>query len=172
MLYSTGMRRAEIIGLADTAVDSIRHELKVLGKRNKERVIPFGPELARAIDAYRLLRDSSPSTAVSTRDLTAPLMVRDNGEPLYRKMVYNVVHRMLSLGGAHASRLSPHVMRHSMATDMLNGGAPIASVQQILGHASLSSTQVYTHVTYRDLKHNYQLAHPRAQNNKGGHYGH
>lgn len=66
------MRRAEIIGLADTAVDSIRHELKVLGKRNKERVIPFGPELARAIDAYRLLRDSSPSTAVSPRDLTAP----------------------------------------------------------------------------------------------------
>ncbi|WP_302321326.1 tyrosine-type recombinase/integrase, partial [uncultured Duncaniella sp.] len=87
-------------------------------------------------------------------------------------MVYNVVHRMLSKGGAHAERLSPHVMRHSMATDMLNGGAPIATVQQLLGHASLTSTQVYTHVTYRDLKHNYQLAHPRAQINKGGHYGH
>ena len=172
ILYTTGMRCSELIGLRDADVDTARGELKVLGKRNKERVIPFGPELARAIDAYRLLRDSSPSTAVSTRDLTAPLMVRDTGEPLYRKMVYNVVHRMLSLGGAHASRLSPHVMRHSMATDMLNGGAPIASVQQILGHASLSSTQVYTHVTYRDLKHNYQLAHPRAQNNKGGHYGH
>lgn len=172
ILYSTGMRCSELIGLRDADVDTSRGELKVLGKRNKERVIPFGPELAGSIDAYRALRDSSPATSVCKRDLTAPLMVRDNGEPLYRKMVYTVVHRMLSEGGAHAARLSPHVMRHSMATDMLNSGAPIASVQQILGHASLTSTQVYTHVTYRDLKHNYQLAHPRAQNNKGGHYGH
>lgn len=172
ILYTTGMRCSELIGLRDADVDTSRGELKVLGKRNKERVIPFGPELAGSIDAYRELRDSSPETSVSKRDFTAPLIVRDNGEPLYRKMVYNVVHRMLSEGGAHASRLSPHVMRHSMATDMLNGGAPIASVQRILGHASLTSTQVYTHVTYRDLKHNYQLAHPRAQNNKGGHYGH
>lgn len=172
MLYSTGMRCSELIGLKDADVDTAKGELKVLGKRNKERVIPFGPELAGAIDAYRTLRDSSPLTSVSSRDLTAPLMVKDDGKPLYRKMVYNVVHRMLSMGGAHASRLSPHVMRHSMATDMLNGGAPLTTVQQLLGHASLSSTQVYTHVTYRDLKHNYQLAHPRAQNNKGGHYGH
>lgn len=172
ILYTTGMRCSELIGLRDADVDTSRGELKVLGKRNKERVIPFGPELAGSIDAYRALRDSSPATSVSKRDLASPLIVRDNGEPLYRKMVYNVVHRMLSEGGAHAARLSPHVMRHSMATDMLNGGAPIASVQRILGHASLTSTQVYTHVTYRDLKHNYQLAHPRAQNNKGGHYGH
>lgn len=172
ILYSTGMRCSELIGLRDADVDTSRGELKVLGKRNKERVIPFGPELAAAIDAYRTLRDASPDTAVSPRDLTAPLMVKHDGEPLYRGLVYKVVHRLLSEGGAHAARLSPHVMRHSMATDMLNGGAPIATVQQLLGHASLSSTQVYTHVTYRDLKHNYQLAHPRAQNNKGGHYGH
>jgi len=172
ILYNTGMRCSELIGLKDSDVDTSRCELKVLGKRNKERVIPFGKELAEAIDAYRLLRDSSPATSVCRRDLTAPLMVKDDGKPLYRKMVYSVVHRMLSEGGAHAARLSPHVMRHSMATDMLNDGAPIASVQQLLGHASLTSTQVYTHVTYRDLKHNYQLAHPRAQNNKGGHYGH
>ncbi len=172
ILYSTGMRCSELIGLKDADVDTARGELKVLGKRNKERVIPFGPELAQAIDAYRELRDASGLTAISRHDLTAPLMVKNDGEPLYRKMVYNVVHRLLSEGGAHAARLSPHVMRHSMATDMLNSGAPIASVQQLLGHASLTSTQVYTHVTYRDLKHNYQLAHPRAQNNKGGHYGH
>lgn len=172
ILYSTGMRCSELIGLRDADVDTVKGELKVLGKRNKERVIPFGPELAEAIDAYRAMRDSSPLTSVCRADTSAPLMVRDNGEQLYRKMVYNVVHRMLSEGGAHAERLSPHVMRHSMATDMLNGGAPIATVQQLLGHASLTSTQVYTHVTYRDLKHNYQLAHPRAQINKGGHYGH
>lgn len=172
LLYSTGMRCSELVGLLDADVDTAKGELKVLGKRNKERVIPFGHELSASIEAYRALRDSSPLTAICSRDPQAPLMVRNDGRPLYRKMVYNVVHRMLSEGGAHASRLSPHVMRHSMASDMLNGGASIASVQQLLGHASLSSTQVYTHVTYRDLKHNYQLAHPRAQNNKGGHYGH
>ena len=172
ILYSTGMRCSELIGLRDADVNTAKGELKVLGKRNKERVIPFGRELAKAIDDYRDVRDSSPLTNISPLDPSARLLVRDNGEPLYRKMVYNVVHRMLGEGGAHAARLSPHVMRHSMATDMLNAGAPLASVQQILGHASLTSTQVYTHVTYRDLQHNYQLAHPRAQSKKGGQYGH
>ena len=143
----------------------------MLGKRNKERVVPFGQELARSIDAYRTLRDSSPLTAVHPSDITAPLLVRSDGRPLYRKLVYNIVHARLTEGGAHAKRLSPHVMRHSCATDMLNAGAPMASVQQMLGHASLVSTQVYTHVTYKDLKNNYQLAHPRAQK-KGGQYGH
>ncbi|MDE5724689.1 MAG: tyrosine-type recombinase/integrase [Duncaniella sp.] len=172
LLYSTGMRCSELTGLLDRNVDTSKGELKVMGKRNKERVIPFGPQLAEAIDSYRTVRDSSPSTAISPADPSAPLMVRENGEPLYRSLVYRVVHRILSEGGAHAERLSPHVMRHSMATDMLNSGAPIAGVQQLLGHASLTSTQVYTHVAYRDLKNNYQLAHPRAQTNKGGHYGH
>ena len=172
ILYSTGMRCSELVGLKDADVNTGRGELKVLGKRNKERVIPFGPELAEAIDEYRRQRDSSQATAIAARDPDAPLLVRDNGEPIYRKMVYNVVHRLLSEGGAHASRLSPHVMRHSMATDMLNAGAPLSSVQQLLGHSSLSSTQIYTHVTYRDLQHNYQLAHPRAQSKKGGQYGH
>ena len=130
-----------------------------------------GRELAASIDAYRRLRDSSPSTSVPPSEPSAPLLVREDGRPLYRKMVYNIVHARLTEGGAHAERLSPHVMRHSCATDMLNAGAPIASVQQMLGHASLVSTQVYTHVTYKDLKNNYQLAHPRAQK-KGGQYGH
>lgn len=172
LLYSTGMRCSELTGLQDRNVDTAKGELKVHGKRNKERVIPFAPALGEAIDRYRLMRDSDPATAISKLDPEAPLMVRDNGEPLYRSFVYRVVHRMLSEGGAHAARLSPHVMRHSMATDMLNSGAPLAGVQQLLGHASLTSTQVYTHVAYRDLKNNYQLAHPRAQTNKGGHYGH
>ncbi len=172
ILYSTGMRCSELTGLLDRNVDTRKGELKVHGKRNKERVIPFGPGLSEAIDRYRQMRDANPATSISRQDPDAPLMVRDNGEPLYRSMVYRVVHRMLSEGGAHAERLSPHVMRHSMATDMLNSGAPIAGVQQLLGHASLTSTQVYTHVAYRDLKNNYQLAHPRAQNNKGGNYGH
>lgn len=172
LLYSTGMRCSELIGLTDANVNTALGELKVLGKRNKERVIPFGPQLAQAIDSYRSMRDGSPLTAISGRDPSAPLLVLDNGKPLYRKMVYNVVHRMMAGGGAHAARLSPHVLRHSMATDMLNSGAPLSTVQQLLGHASLTSTQVYTHVTFRDLQHNYQLAHPRAQSKKGGQYGH
>ena len=148
IFYTTGLRCSELMALRDVDVDTLHGELKVVGKRNKERVVPFGRELAASIDAYRRLRDSSPSTSVPPSEPSAPLLVREDGRPL-----------------------SPHVMRHSCATDMLNAGAPIASVQQMLGHASLVSTQVYTHVTYKDLKNNYQLAHPRAQK-KGGQYGH
>lgn len=170
IFYTCGLRCSELMGLCDADVDTAKGELKVHGKRNKDRVVPFGTELARAIDDYRALRDADPARAVGSRDLTAPLLVKADGEPLYRKLLYNVVHRQLSEGGAHAARLSPHVMRHSCATDMLNSGAPLASVQQMMGHASLTSTQVYTHVTYKDLKNNYQLAHPRASK-KGGTYG-
>lgn len=170
ILYSTGIRCSELVGLLDVDADTVKGELKVLGKRNKERIIPIGPELMQAIDRYRRLRDSSPSTSVSSADREAPLMVRKDGRPLYRRLVYAVVHKALAEGNVHASRLSPHVLRHSFATDMLNAGAPISSVQQLLGHASLASTQIYTHVTYSELKHNYQLAHPRALK-KGGKNG-
>lgn len=155
MLYCTGMRCSELIGLLDTNVDTARGELKVLGKRNKERIVPFGKELADTIERYRTLRDC----------LTGPtdtLFVRENGEPLYRKLVWNVVHSALSQSGAHAARLSPHVMRHSCATDLLNGGADLTAVQQLLGHSSLATTQIYTHLSYRDLQNIYNQAHPRA----------
>lgn len=170
LLYSTGMRCSELIGLLDVNTDTRKGELKVLGKRNKERIIPIGPELTQAIDGYRALRDSSPDTSVSLLDRQAPLLVNRDGRPLYRRLVYRVVNRALTEGNVHAARLSPHVLRHSFATDMLNAGAPISSVQQLLGHASLASTQIYTHVTYSELKHNYQLAHPRALK-KGGKNG-
>lgn len=171
MFYSTGMRCQELVDLLDINVDTSRGELKVHGKRNKERIIPFGARLGESIKAYRNLRDSDEATAVSVSDNEARFFVRKNGEPIYRKLAYNVVHNTLSLGGVHATKLSPHVLRHSCATDMLNNGAPLSSVQQLLGHASLASTQVYTHITYRELKQNYQLAHPRALK-KGGKHGH
>lgn len=167
LFYTTGLRCSELMSLRDAAVDTVKGELKVVGKRSKERVIPFGKKLGEAIDRYRDLRDSNPRTAVCREDPSAPLLVKSDGQSLYRRMVYNVVHTRLSEGGAHAQRLSPHVLRHSCATDMLNAGAPISSVQEMLGHSSLASTQVYTHVTYTDLKDNYQFAHPRAQK-KGG----
>ncbi len=165
MLYTTGMRASELMGLRDAAVDTRKGELKVLGKRNKERIIPFGEELSEMITLYRDLRnDTVPLPAADE------FFVRPSGEPLYRSLIYSIVHNALA-GRTVAARQSPHVLRHSFATDMLNNGADLYSVQQLLGHQSLATTQVYTHITYRELKQNYELAHPRAAK-KGGDHGH
>ncbi len=164
MFYSTGMRCSELVGLKDADVDTAKGELKVLGKRNKERIIPFGAELADMISMYRSLRDAISSVSAYYAD--APFFVRPDGKPLYRKLAYNVVHNAMA-GVVHATRLSPHVLRHSFATDMLNNGANLNAVQQLLGHQSLATTQIYTHVSYRDISNNYQHAHPRALK-KGG----
>lgn len=161
MFYSTGLRCSELMNLTDTNVDTVKGQLKVHGKRNKDRIIPFGTELSELIALYRQLRDSQIESLACDN-----FFVRLNGEPLYRKLIYNIVHTELD-GSVHASRKSPHVLRHSFATDMLNGGAQLTSVQQLLGHKSLTATQIYTHISYRDLKQIYQQAHPRALK-KGG----
>ncbi len=160
MFYSTGMRCSELMTLLDADVNTPRGELKVLGKRNKERIIPFGKELGEIITLYRQLRDDI------VENPEPQFFLRPTGEPLYRKLIYNIIHRTFN-GRVHSSRQSPHVLRHSFATDMLNNGADINAVQQLLGHQSLATTQIYTHITYRELKHNYELAHPRALK-KGG----
>ncbi len=168
MFYTTGMRSTELQTLKDGDVDTQKGELKVLGKRNKERLIPFGQELSDMIDNYRTLRldyTGAPSGG------NASFFVRENGEPMYRNLIYRIVHNSLA-GRTGAPRQSPHVLRHSCATDLLNNGADLFSVQQLLGHQSLATTQVYTHVTLSDLKDNYKLAHPRAQKKKGEHHGH
>lgn len=161
MFYSTGLRLSELIGLMDADVDTARGELKVLGKRNKERLIPFGTELADAIGAYRLRRNAEGATSPTGRFFTRP-----DGSDLYPTLVQRLVKKELQ-GNTHASRLSPHTIRHSFATDMLNNGADLRSVQKLLGHESLQTTQVYTHVTRSELQHNYKLAHPRAQKHGG-----
>lgn len=166
LIYETGLRCSEVRQLEDADVNTQKGELKVLGKRNKERIIPFGRELSEMIDIYRHLKTQTIPTG-SVKEL----LVRPNGEPLYRKLIYNVVHSELETCTT-CRRKSPHVLRHSFATDMLNNGADLHSVQQLLGHQSLATTQVYTHITYRELKQNYQLAHPRATKSKGGHHGH
>ena len=153
MLYSTGMRASELTGLLDSNVDVRAGELKVLGKRNKERIIPFGDELKEMITLYRTLR---PSTSAPE------LFVRDDGRALEYRHLNAIVKGELA-GRVSCSKRTPHVLRHSFATDMLNGGAEITAVQQLLGHSSLATTQIYTHLSYRELQHNYQLAHPRAQ---------
>lgn len=163
MLYSTGMRCNELRILQDVNVDTNTCELKVLGKRNKERIIPFGDELKELIIHYRHLRDKEVAKRCNE------FFMRPSGKPLYSGLIYKIVHESLA-GQVHSERQSPHVLRHSFATDMLNNGANLSSVQKLLGHSSLASTQVYTHITYRELKLNYQQAHPRAQK-KGGKYG-
>ncbi len=164
IIYTTGLRASEVTALLDTDVDTAKGELKVMGKRNKERIVPFGPELAEMIAQYRTLRDKTVPPPPADE-----FFVRPDGQPIYRKLVYNVVRKALD-GNTVARRHSPHVLRHSFATDMLNNGADLYSVQQLLGHQSLATTQVYTHITYRELKQNYQQAHPRALK-KGGQHG-
>ena len=162
MLYETGMRRAELIGLLDVAVDNNTCELRVLGKRNKERVIPYGNLLKQSIDRYRVLRNEAVGE-------TERFFVRKSGVAMYDRLVYNIVHRALGEVSTLAKK-SPHVLRHSFASAMLNDGAGINSVKELLGHSSLASTEVYTHITFEELKQSYKQAHPRAEK-KGGHYG-
>lgn len=157
MFYTTGMRASELIGLLDVNVDTVRCELKVLGKRNKERIIPFGKELQEMIELYRTLRNRTVPGATPRE-----FFVRPGGEPVYYVLVNKAVHNMLD-GRVSSPKRSPHVLRHSCATDMLNNGADLTAVQRLLGHASLATTQIYTHLSIRDLKNNYKLAHPRAQ---------
>ena len=156
MLYETGIRRAELIDLCDADVDAQRGEMKVHGKRDKERIVPFGQELAEAITAYRSLRNK-------TTGITRPkrFFLRPNGKPLYPVMVYRAVHQELA-SVSNGLKLSPHVLRHTFASVMLNNGAELNSVKEIMGHESLAATQVYTHITFSELKSNYKLAHPRA----------
>lgn len=159
LFYETGMRLSELIDLQDAAVDTVKRELKVHGKRDKDRLIPFGEELARWINHYRELRQQ-------VRPTCSNLMVTAKGKKLYSSLVYKVVHEGLALAGG-SGKLSPHVLRHTFASVMLNHGAQLNSVKELLGHESLAATQVYTHVALSELQHNYELAHPRALK-KGG----
>lgn len=165
MLYSTGLRSTELITLKNDNVDTAARELKVRGKRNKDRLVPFGAELAEAIEHYREVR------RYHVDESAAEFFVMPSGIPMYRSALYKVVHQALADAGVHATRLSPHVLRHTFATDMLNSGADLNAVSRLMGHQSLASTQVYTHITYKDLQRNYQSAHPRAQQKKGENYG-
>ena len=162
LFYETGIRLSELIGLQDAAVDVDKRELKVRGKRDKDRIVPFGDELAKWVADYRRLRADVPAECGN-------LLITPKGKPLYPSLVYHVVHDSLAGTGA-TGKLSPHVLRHTFATVMLNNGAELNNVKELLGHESLAATQVYTHVTLSELKHNYELAHPRALK-KGGLYG-
>lgn len=154
LFYSTGIRLSELTGLDDASVDFRRRMLKVLGKRNKERVVPFGEELETALRQYMAARD-----AQMERTDTA-LFVSDKGRRMSSAQVRTLVVRQLSKVSTMKKR-SPHVLRHTFATAMLNHEASIASVGKLLGHESLSTTEIYTHTTFEQLKRVYGQAHPR-----------
>lgn len=160
ILYHTGIRRAELIGLLDRNVDTAQCQMKVHGKRDKDRIVPFGDELCRLIVRYRQMRAQVALPGVGE------LLLTEKGAPLYPSLVYRVVTGCLGEAGVRGKK-SPHVLRHSFASAMLNHGAEINSVKELLGHESLAATQVYTHITFSELKNSYKLAHPRALK-KGG----
>ena len=155
LFYETGIRLAELIGLDDQDVDFVTHQLKVTGKRNKQRIIPFGEELETALRAYIRLRDEQPMK------LDPALILDDKGRRMTRSKVEKIVKQCLSRVTTLKKR-SPHVLRHSFATAMLNNGAGLESVRKLLGHESVATTEIYTHTTFEQLKRVYENAHPRA----------
>lgn len=153
--YETGVRRAELIGLDDGDVDFTNHQLKVTGKGNKQRYIPFGAELEEALRQYITVRNREVERHCSA------LFLDRKGKRMTGGEVYTLVEKALSRVST-MKKLSPHVLRHTFATAMLNHGASIESVRRLLGHASASTTEIYTHTTFEQLKRVYKDAHPRA----------
>ena len=155
LLYETGIRLSELLGLNDADVDMTACQLKVTGKRNKQRIVPFGNELATLLADYMRLRDEQ------TLKQEPALFLNDKGRRISKAQVERIVHEGLSKVTTMKKR-SPHVLRHSFATAMLNNGAGLESVRKLLGHESVATTEIYTHTTFEQLKRVYENAHPRA----------
>lgn len=158
LLYNTGMRLSEVINLKEGGVNVAANTVKVLGKGNKERIIPISSELATAVQQYREAKKTLTFDAGSGTDI---LLVTEKGKNLPPRSVYAGVKEYLSLVTTIEKR-SPHVLRHTFATHLMNNGADLNAVKELLGHSSLASTQVYTHNTIEKLKNIYKKAHPKA----------
>lgn len=156
MFYGTGIRLSELLYLKENSIDLNSRTIKVLGKRNKERVIPFSPPLVELIRNYLTLRDRE----VSVKE-HGIFFVRPNGEPCYPMLIYKIVRKYLDRFPTMEKR-SPHVLRHTYATHLLNKGAELNAVKDLLGHTSLAATQVYTHNSIDKLKKVFEQAHPKA----------
>ena len=160
LLYNTGMRRSELINLTLSDIDFRSNVLKVLGKGNKERLIPFGRGLAKLLLAYIELRQQTFGDPEYTN-----LLLTKQGKPLYPKAAYNIVHKYLAAVST-VEKKSPHVLRHSFATHLSDNGADLNAIKALLGHANLAATQIYTHNSIEKLKKVYESAHPKAQLDK------
>ncbi len=155
MLFQTGMRRAEMTGLQDSDVDTGEKQIRVFGKRRKERIIPIGDRLCHQIERYRQVRNTGNGTFF--------VDWRKNGEtvPLSRDRLYKIVTKRME-EFSFLKKHSPHVFRHTFATEMLNNGADIRAIQALLGHTSLAATEVYSHTTFEQILNAYNQTHPRA----------
>ena len=157
LLYTTGMRRAELIGLKNTSIDLSQSIVKVLGKRNKERQLPLLLSVVGTVEKYKLLRKDIVSE-------TDAFLITKKGDDIYPTLVYRIINEYFSKVSVKVKK-SPHIVRHSFATHLLSEGADLNSVKELLGHSSLASTQVYTHSNLKDLKIMYNQAHPRGNKN-------
>ena len=155
LLYQTGMRQAELRGLQDGDVDRSGMLLKVHGKRNKDRFVPLSREMVNMIAQYQTLRDATFPTKADN------LMLNDRGEAMTPSFVYNKVHHMLE-GVTTLKQKSPHVLRHTFATHLLDEGASLVAIQKLLGHKDLATTQIYAHNTIEQLKKIHKQAHPKG----------
>lgn len=155
LFYNTGMRLSEVINLKDSQVNASNHTLKILGKGNKERIVPISPELLAEIKNYQKERNNL------IEERPDFLLLSENGKPLSPRAVYASVNKYLTAVTTIEKR-SPHVLRHSFATHLMNNGADLNAVKELLGHSSLAATQVYTHNTIEKLKNIYKKAHPKA----------
>ena len=155
LFYETGLRRSELVGLDDKDVDYDAAQLKVTGKRNKQRIVPFGAELAEQLKSYQAVRREK------FGETSGAMFLSDKGERISGEQVYLIVRKYLSMVTSLKKR-SPHVLRHTFATAMLNNGAGLETIKSLLGHESVSTTEIYTHTTFEQLKRIYKEAHPRA----------
>lgn len=161
LLYGTGMRRQELIDLQTDSIDRSYQQIKIIGKGNKQRIVPITQQLIDSIDLYlEVLRDHFAQEELTTDG--DYLILTDKGKRIYPKLVYNVVKRYLSTVTT-AKKKSPHVLRHSFATHLMDNGADLNAVKELLGHSSLSATQIYTHNSIEKLKEVYKKSHPKAK---------
>ena len=155
-LYNCGLRRAELINMQISDLDLLKQELKVLGKRSKERIVPFGNDLTSILNDYLDIREKKFGSVDDDF-----LFVTSKGKKLYPKFVYNLVNKYLSKVTTNEKR-SPHILRHSFATHLSNNGADLNAIKELLGHSNLAATQIYTHNSIEKLKEVYKQAHPKA----------
>jgi len=156
LLFGTGIRLAELLGLKDSDINDYEGTIKVLGKRNKERIIPINTELRILLGRYLELKKNQ-----NFHNISVMLIVTSKGTDAYRRLIYLIVQKYLSNISTQTKR-SPHVLRHTFATSLLNNGADLNSIKELLGHANLSATQIYTHNSVERLKSIYKQAHPKA----------